>query len=219
MTDTADATPTSLRRVESAEASRLAGLVEAYDDIQTALRCFERLVTLLGGDAGGGVSPAAAAMKDEVGIESIWTLALLCYARAFAEKEGGAVLTEDDLVEPAGMESKGDGADGEREVVRWHRVLMHLRDHHTNPVVNPREVYTVGVAQGENDEVTAVAVTSVREPLVDLTAVRQAGAIAFPLGGVLDERIGSAQKEILETVRTLSKEELGALEVIEVAPQ
>jgi hypothetical protein len=131
---------------------------------------------------------------DDVGVEALWTLALLSYARAFADGEGGAALTTKDLV----------GSDDDGNVLLWHRALLHLRDQHADQSRNPRESYTVGIAQGPSGAVNAVAVTSVRAPLVDKAAVRQAGAIAFPLCAVLDERIDPLQKEILADMRDIA---------------
>jgi hypothetical protein len=195
MSDTANP-PTSIRRLDTKDATRLARLVMAYDDLQTVLRCCERLMTML--DEGGESA-------DDVGVEALWTLALLSYARGFAEAEGGAALTTADL------------ADDDGEVLRWHTVLLHLRDHHADPSRNPRESYTVGIAQDASGAVNAVAVTSVRAPLVDLAAVRRAGAIAFPLCAVLDERIDPLQKDILADMRDIGRERLERLDLVEVA--
>jgi hypothetical protein len=197
------AVPTSIRRLEANEdARRLTSLVSAYDELQTVLRCCERLMTMLG----EGVRT-----PDDVGVEALWTLALLSYARAFAPREsGGAALTETDLTAP-----DGDAA----EVLRWHRVLLHLRERQADPVANPRETYTVGVAQDSSGAANAVAVTSVRAPLVDRAAVRQAGAIAFPLCAVLDERIDPLQKRILAAVRGIAPGQLNRMDLVEVAAE
>jgi hypothetical protein len=196
MLENTNEVPASIRRLDSADATRLATLVEAYDDLQTVLRCCERLLTILSRDD-----------RDEVDIEAIWTLALLSYARSFADHDGAPAITEDDLDQSAG----GD------DVVRWHRVLLHLRDRHADPSSNPRETYTVGLAQDPAGAVNAVAVTSVRSPLVDEAAVRQAGAMAFPLCAVLDERIDPLQRSILAGARDAPKTELDAMDLIEVA--
>ena len=192
MVDTA--VPTSIRRLDSDAAGQLIRLVEAYDELQTVLQCCERLLTLLSGDPG---------RTDDLGVEALWTLTLLSYGRAF----GPGGFTEEDL--------RDSGCDG--EAVKWHRVLLHLRDYHADASANPRETYTVGVAQGADGTVNAVAVTSVGAPRVDAAAVRQAGAIAFPLCKVLDERIGAVQGSILADVRDMPREELAALDLIEVA--
>lgn len=196
MPDTSSAVPTSIRRLDTEDAARLARLVMAYDDLQTVLRCCERLMTMLDG---GGAAP------DDIGVEALWTLALLSYARGFAEGDGGPALTTGDL--------RDDGGD----VLRWHRVLLHLRDQHADRSRNPRESYTVGIAQDASGAVNAVAVTSVRAPSVDRAAVQRAGAIAFPLCAVLDERIGPLQQEILADMRGAAREQLDRLDLVEVA--
>lgn len=189
--------PTSVRRVDTPNATRLAGFVAAYDDLQTTLQCCERLMAMLDKPEGG---------PDGLGIEALWTLALLSYARAFADNDGDPAVTEADL-----DDSAGDG-----EILRRHRVLMHLRDHHASPATNPREVYTVGVAQDDAGAVAGVAVTSVRSPSVDVDAVRQAGAIAYPLCTSLDGRITALQEVILTEIGQAPRTELEAMDVIEV---
>ena len=142
-------------------------------------------------------------------IESLWTLALLSYARAFADSDDGPAVTEDDLVEPEG-DSKG-------EVLKAHRVLLHLRDHHAHASMNPREVYTVGLVQDDDSgNVIAVAVTSIRSPNVDAAAVRQAGAIAYQLCASLDGRISALQEVILDEVKDTPRAQLDAMEQVEV---
>jgi hypothetical protein len=196
MPENTTAVPTSIRRLDTADATRLAILVEAYDDLQMVLRCCERLVTMVSADD-----------LDEVGVEALWTLALLSYARSFADRDGTPALTEDDVDESAG------GGDARR----WHRVLLHLRDHHADAGSNPRETYTVGLAQDPSGTVNAVAVTSVRSPMVDGAAIRQAGAMVLPLCAVLDERIDALQQSILADTRDAPKTQLDAMDLIEVA--
>lgn len=207
MSDIASAAPTTIRRLESNEdARRLACLVSAYDELQTVLRCCERLMTMLG----DGVST-----PDDVGVEALWTLALLSYARAFATGDGGPALTEADIDAESDKGVKVD----QGEVLRWHRVLLHLRDQQADPRTNPRESYTVGVAQDPSGAANAVAVTSVQAPLVDKAAVRQAGAIAFPLCAVLDERIDPLQKQIFTAVRGIAPVQLNQMDLVEVAAE
>jgi hypothetical protein len=201
MSDPATAVPTSIRRLDgNADARRLASLVSAYDELQTVLRCCERLMTMLGDDV---------RTPDEVGVEALWTLALLSYARAFATGDGGPALTEKDLTPQ----------DEDGEVLRWHRVLLRLREQQADRRTNPRENYTVGVAQDASGAANAVAVTSVRAPLVDRAAVRQAGAIAFPLCAVLDGRIDPMQKRILASVRGIAAVQLNRMDLVEVAAE
>src|ERR1700712_2519382 len=133
MTNVASAVPTSIRRLEGSDATRLARLVSAYDDLQTVLRCCERLMSVLGDEREG---------PDDVGVEALWTMALLSYARGVSDDDGPAPLTEADLAAPA---APGE----EAEALRSHRALLHLRNRYADPTTNPRESYTVGIAQDE----------------------------------------------------------------------
>lgn len=201
-----DAVPTSIRRLDGADAARLARLVGAYDDLQTVLRCCERLIAAL---AEGGARGPANDGEGDVVVEALWTLVLLSYARCFSEEQGEAAgaapLTELDV---------GEGAEGSH--TRWHQVLLHLRDVHVSPTINPRETYTVGLAQNAVGVVDGVAVTSVHGPTVDVGAVRQVGTMVLPLCEVLDRRIGELQKEILSVARETPAAELESLERVDI---
>ena len=186
----------TVRRVEGEAARGLAEFVERFDDLQSVLRCCERLVTELAADG----------ETDDVVVEAVWTTALLSYARCFSASDTGAQLTEDDL--PA------DETGG--EIVEWHRLLLQLRDHYAAPVTNPRERFTIGVTQDADGAASGVAITSVRQPLVDDLTVRQTGAIAYALRGVLDTRIESRQKEVLEELEKASRAELDQLVELDV---
>ena len=76
-----------MRRLDDPAAAALAELVEVFEDLQTVLRCCERLVTEL----------AVEGEPDEVVVEAVWTTALLSYARCFSATGEGVALTEDDL--------------------------------------------------------------------------------------------------------------------------
>jgi hypothetical protein len=206
MTGTAPTLPSTIRRLDTPDATRLAHLVSAYDDLQTVLRCCERLMTLLDGGGRPGGDRA-----DDVAVDALWTSALLAYTRAFTDGDGGAALTADDVA------AADEGTAEDR--LRWHRVLLRLREQHADRRVNPRERYTVGIAQDPAGEVSAVAVTSVRTPPVDVAAVRQAGALAFPLCAVLDGRIDPLQQRILTAARGIARSALDRLPVVEVSAE
>jgi hypothetical protein len=188
----------SVRQLDTASAARLVGLVETFEELQVVLRCCEHLVEEL--DTGDD-------QIDGVLVEAVWTTALLSYARCFSVGEGDAALTEEDL----------SSAQPEGDVLGWHRVLLRLRDHYAHPEISPRERFCVGVAQDEGGAPAGVAVTSNRQPLVDDLTVRQLGAIAFALSGLVNERIEAQQESVLSQMRDASPADLDRLPRIEVA--
>jgi hypothetical protein len=199
--------PPSLRRLESPAASGLAVLCAAFEDLQTVLRCCELLVAALAPHDG---EEAAREAPDPVVIEAVWTVALLSYARCFrAGADGGTVapLTEDDVA------ATHPGA----EVLEWHRVILRLRDHYADRAVNPRERFSVGVAQDADGAAKGVAVTSLRQPLVDELTVRQLGGIVYALSEVVDARIAAGQAQLFTEVQNVSPADLAKLTVLDLA--
>lgn len=199
--------PALLRRLDSPAATQLAALCAAFEDLQTALRCCERLVSELTAPR----NPLRAGPPDEVLVEAVWTLALLSYARCFAAAGAthtAAVLTKEDVV----------ATHPEAKVLDWHTVLLRLRDHYVDVAVNPREIFSVGVAQDPVGRASGVAVTSIRQPPVDEVTVRQMGAIAYALSIVVDARIAERQSELFAEVKDVSVSELEKLQPLELAP-
>jgi len=146
-------------------------------------------------------------------VEAVWTAALLSYARCFVggtgEQDGGAAapLTEDDVA------ATHPGA----EVLEWHRVILRLRDHYADRSVNPRERFSVGVAQDADGAAKGVAVTSIRQPLVDELTVRQLGGIVYALSEVVDARIAAGQAELFTEVQDVSPADLAKLTLLDLA--
>ena len=108
--------PSAVRQLRSPAALALADLAAVFEDLQTVLRCCERLVVELS-------SPA----PDDLAVEAYWTTALLSYARCFTPGPRGVGLTEEDLT--------STGLEG--EVLAWHRVLLQLRERYADVAVNP----------------------------------------------------------------------------------
>jgi len=189
--------PAVVRRLEGASQATLVDLVETFEELQTVLRCCERLVAEL----------AAETAPDGLLVEALWTVALLSYGRCFAVGEAGASLTEEDLT---ATQLGGD-------VLEWHKVLLQLRDHHGDPVANPRERYSVGVTQAADGTASGVAITSARQPLVDDLTVRQTGAIAYALSGLLNSRIEKQQETIFEELKTTPRADLEKLDTLDLA--
>ena len=192
------APPAALRLLDTASASALVELLATFEDLQTVLRCCERLVSEL---ADGDGEP------DDILVEAVWTVALLSYARCFSAGEAGTALTEDDLTM---TQSHGN-------VLDWHKILLQLRDHYVDPTANPRERFSVGVAQDPNGAANGVAVTSARQPLVDDLTVRQTGAIAFALSGLVNDRITAQQEKVFGEVKHTPKADLDKLARLDVA--
>jgi hypothetical protein len=175
-------------------------LAAIFEDLQTTLRCCERLVSEL---ASGEDEP------DGLTLEAFWTTAVLSYARCFSHRKSGISLTPEDVT--------ATGLAG--DVLGWHQVLLQLRDHYADPAVNPRETFSVGVSQDAQGKANGVAVTSAKQPALDDLTVRQTGAIAFKLTRIVDRRIAEHQEAIFGELGTMTKSELDRLQVVEVAAE
>lgn len=200
MTQDVTPTPAAVRRLDSTAATAMADLAAIFEDLQTTLRCCERLVSEL---ASGEAEP------DDLTLEAFWTTAVLSYARCFSHREGGTNLTPDDVT--------ATGLAG--DVLGWHKVLLQLRGHYADPAVNPRETFSVGVSQDADGKANGVAVTSARQPAVDDLTVRQTGAIAFELTRIVDRRIVEHQEAVFAELGTMTKGELDRLQLVEVASE
>ncbi|GAA5106912.1 hypothetical protein [Haloechinothrix salitolerans] len=196
MTSATD-TPIAVRRLNTQTARALADLASIFSELQTVLRCCERLVAEL----------AARDATDDLVIESLWTTALLSYSRCFTSGERGMCLTESDV----------EATELEGEVLEWHKALRKLRKHYADPVHNPRERYDIGVAQDDDGRPTGIAITSTPQPALDGRTVRQTGAIAYALSQLVDKRITEHQEKVYAAAQQLPTSELNNLPRIEVA--
>jgi hypothetical protein len=182
-----------VRRLDGDEATELAALAGVFDDLQYALRCCEHLV--------GALSPPE---PDTALVEALWTGALVAYARCFSGRT--KILADADLAE-----LKLDG-----DVAGFHRALLRLRDHYASRHANPRETFTVGVAQRTNGTAAGVAVVGAPQPAVDDTTVRQLGRIAYGLSGLVDARMQAAQQKVHLVAQELDTARLAALPLVDV---
>jgi hypothetical protein len=189
-----NAAPDAVRRLDSDEAGELAGLAAVFDDLQYVLRCCEHLVAVL-------AQPA----PDDALAEALWTGALVGYARTFSPRE--KVLTDEDLT---ALELDGD-------VVGFHKALLRLRDYYVSRHVNPRESYTIGVAQKNNGSAAGVAVVGAQQAGVDDTTVRQLGRIAYGLSGRVDTRMQAAQQRVHLAAQAMDAARLARLPLVNVS--
>lgn len=204
--------PVVLWQITSPGARRLARESARFEDLQTVLRCCERLLPAVIA-AASAADPGA----EEALVESLWTTALLSYGRCFAVAEG--VAANDALGETEVAEALPDN----EQVVEWHRALLSLRDHYADGVVNPRETFAVGLARLTEgvppDEVpggaAGIAITSARQPSVDEVTVRNTGALAYALSTVVDGRISAQQEAVFAEVKDRPAAELDAFPPLE----
>lgn len=194
--ETPDQPPTRVKRLTSPAALALADLAGLFDDLQTVLRCCERLVNEL---AEGQVRE-----PDDLALEAYWTTAVLSYARCFAPGPRGTGLTEDDVTATA---LPGD-------VLGWHRVLLQLRDRYADPVANPRETFSIGASQDRTGHAEGIAVASARLPGVDEVTVRQTGAVAYALSRTVEERLAGQQEVVFTAVSAMARPALDKLAVM-----
>jgi hypothetical protein len=194
--------PSTVRALDTPAARELADLAAIFDELQTVLRCCERLVAELG-----------AGEPDDLILESVWATAVLSYTRCFrtSSKPGAktTALTEEDV--------GGTGLQG--EVLEWHKVLLRMRKHYADPAVNPREQFTIGAAQDSHGKANGIAITSARQPRLDDVTVRQTGAIAYHLSELVDKRIAERQERLLEHAGTMPKSELDRLPLIDLTTE
>jgi hypothetical protein len=187
--------PRTVRRLDLPAATELAGLAAVFEDLQYVLRCCEHLVAALGGR--GEPDPAL--------VEALWTGALIGYARCFSPR--AAVLAEADVGE-LGIEG---------EVTQVHGMLRKARDHLASRHTNPREAFTIGVAQSNDGIPTGVAVVSSPRPLVDEATVRMLGRLAYGLSGLVDGRMQECQNRVLGAAGALTPGELARLPLVHLS--
>jgi len=185
--------PSRVKLLRSPAALALADLAASFEDLQTVLTCCERLVLEL-----------AAEEPDELALEAYWTTAVLSYGRCFAPGPRGTGLTEQDITSTA---LAGD-------VLGWHTVLLQLRNRAVDPVVNPRESFSIGASQDAGGHAEGIAVASTRQPVVDEVSVRQTGAVAYALSGVVDTRITEQQAVVFAAVGEMARPALDKLPVL-----
>ncbi|MEU6697661.1 hypothetical protein [Pseudonocardia sp. NPDC046786] len=199
--DGAHAAPTTVRRIDVPESGELAQLAAVFEDLQYVLRCCEHLVTALGGPESGPVRVDA----DPALVEALWTGAVIGYVRCFSGRT--KTLTKADLEK---LELDGDVGD-------FHEMVVKLRDHYASRHVNPRESYSIGVAQSNDGTPRGVAIVSTPRPLVDETTVRLLGRVAYGLSGLVDARMTKSQNDVLGVAHDMTPAQLSALPPVHLA--
>jgi hypothetical protein len=189
--------PAAVRRLTTPAAQDLAGLASIFDDLQTVLRCCERLVAEI--DSGGESA-------DDLALEVFWTTAVLSYTRCFTSAAKRTRLTSEDV--------KATNLPG--DVLGWHHMLQQLREHYVDCAVNPRETLSVGVSQDPDGHPNGIAVTAAPRPRVDDITVRKTGAIAYELSRIVDRRIAELQDVVYGAAQSMTAEQLDQLTVLDL---
>lgn len=195
--------PSSVRSIDIPESGELAQLASVFEDLQYVLRCCEHLVTALGTPDSGPVRVDA----DPALVEALWTGALIGYVRCFSART--KTLTADDL---GTLELEGD-------VSGFHDMVTKLRDHYASRHLNPRESYSIGVAQSNDGAPQGVAIVSTPRPIVDETTVRLLGRVAYALSGLVDAKMKKAQNDVLGVAQGMTPTELAGLPIVHLSEE
>jgi len=180
-------------KVDYEEAKELADLGAIVQDLGFTMKTCSRLKKLLKEDS-----------QDSLLIESMWTAALIRYARCFATGKRFGL-----------SESIFDGLIGEPHKV--HKMYMDLRDKHIAHSVNPFEQMAVGLVlsteSSHERKIMGVATMSMRHICSDVEGVHQLGL----LSKVLKEKVIEIAKEYEK--KTLDKGKSITLEVLYKLPR
>lgn len=191
-----DSSTPTVRQLRSPGSAALADLAAIFDELQFVVGCCERLLLEL----------SRGEQRDGLVVESVWVAALSSYARCFRPGENKLGLTVTDLAE----------TDLQGDVVQWHDLLGTLHDFVIDGDANPRELFSVGIAQGANGRPEGIVITSVVRGQVDEATVRQTGRLAFELSKLVDARIATHQKSVFTAVEDMTAAALNTLPPIEV---
>jgi len=179
---------TPIAKVDYEEAKKLADLGAIVQDLRFTMETCSRLKKLLKENS-----------QDSLLIESMWTAALIRYARCFASGKRFGL-----------SESIFDGLMGEPHEV--HKMYIDLRDKHIAHSVNPFEQMEVGLVlspqSSHERKIIGVATMSMRYICSDVEGVHQLGL----LSKVLLEKVIQIAKEYEK--KTLEKGESIPLEAL-----
>jgi len=147
-----------IAKVDYEEAKKLADLGAIFQDLGFTMKTCSRLKKLLKEES-----------QDSLLIETMWTAALIRYARCFASGKRFGL-----------SESILDGLPGEPHKV--HRMYISLRDKHIAHSVNPFEQMAVGLIlspeSSHERKILGVATMSMRHICSDVEGVHQLGLLA-----------------------------------------
>lgn len=177
-----------IAKVDYKEAKVLADLGSIVQDLGFTMKTCSRLKKLLQEKS-----------KDSLLIESLWTVALIRYARCFASgKRFG-------LSESIFNELKG-------EPHKAHKIYIDLRNKHTAHSVNPFEQMEVGLIlsplKNTERKIVGMATLSMRYMCPDIEGVHQLGLLAKVVLEKVCELAKQYEKKVLEIGQKIPIDEL-----------
>jgi hypothetical protein len=170
----------------------LADQASIIQDLQFVMDCSKRLLTELARPEDD---------RDPVVPQSLWSAALIAYARCFGKGKRFGLSTEDVRTLPL----RG-------EVMKYHKWVMQERDKLTVHPANPFDAAKVGAALSPPDRaerrVEGIVILSASHVLVDETGVRQLGGLASELAKQTAEKAQAQQDSVLADAQQLNKDSL-----------
>ena len=175
-------------KVDYEEAKKLADLGAIVQDLRFTMETCSRLKKLLEEKS-----------QDSLLIESMWTAALIRYARCFASGKRFGL-----------SESIFDGLKGEPHKV--HKMYIDLRNKHTAHSVNPFEQMEIGLILSPQNsherKIIGVATMSMRYISPDIEGVHQLGLLAKVLLEKACEIAKQYEKKVLEKGKSIPIDDL-----------
>ena len=177
-----------IARVDFDEAKRLADLGAIVQDLGSIMKICSRLKKMLKEKS-----------QDSLLIESLWTTALIKYARCF--KSGKRFGLDESIL---------DGLKGEPHKV--HKLYLDMRDKHIAHSVNPFEQMQVGLVLSPKDsnekKVVGVATLSMRHMVTDVEGVHQLGLLSKVLLEKVCDIAKQYENKALERGKTIPIDDL-----------
>jgi hypothetical protein len=180
--------------VDFEEAKRLADAVSIFQDLTSTAAALARLEELM--------AENKEKKREIVEIPSLWTAALIGYARCFAH--GMRYRLKEDLF--AGFDPSA---------LEFHRYLIGMRDKHVAHAVNPFEEVAVGLVLANEDsaqpEVAAVAWLSRRLLVTTEESVADFRHLVEGIRSIVAEDCKRFEAEVLAVARKLDPAQLKSL--------
>src|SRR2546430_1185815 len=158
-----------VRKLDMPAAAKYADLISVAEDLTVVVQACERL---------RAEQRKPENDHDEVVAKSLWTTALVMYARCFGTGKRKGLTLEDVRTLPL-----------QGEVVEWHQYLIDMRNKHIAHSVNPFEIISIGGVVAPSGRVEGVAHVSMRYVGTDDGGVWQIASLAAELLGVINGRI------------------------------